>query len=355
MKQLFLLFTFLFIGSKMVFSQIGGNHTFAYVNIENSARHAALGGIIINQRDHNPALGYQNPALINKDMHQNISLTYANYLADLNHGFASYAHHFDKAGTFLFSIGFLDYGNFDKRDVTGFGIGEFRVTDYTFQVGYTKPLSEKWSMGSNLKFLYSAHEAFVSTGMAADLGTFYEDTSKLFTFGGVIKNAGVQILTFNNDGNRQPLPFDMQIAVSKKLRYNPMRFTAIVHHLHKWDLSYVNVNTRNKQIDLETNEIINQRVGFGHKLFLHTAFNAELIFSKNFQLRLGYNQLRRAQLSPEERRALTGFSYGFCLGIKTFTVSYGSAGFYPGIASHNFSIVKNLSELRNKNKNLLLD
>ena len=92
----------------MAFSQIGGNHTFAHVNIENSARHAALGGIIINQSDHNPALGYQNPALINKGMHQNISLTYANYLADLNHGFASYAHHFDKAGTFLFSIGFLE-------------------------------------------------------------------------------------------------------------------------------------------------------------------------------------------------------------------------------------------------------
>lgn len=354
MKSTTIVFLTVLLFNQLSFSQIGGNSTFSYVNIENSARHAALGGILINQTGHNPALGYQNPALINREMHNNLSMTYANYLADLNHGFASYGHHFEKAGTFLFSVGFLDYGEFDRRDVTGFDIGAFRVTDYTFQVGYVKPLSDKWTLGSNVKFLYSAHEAFVSTGMAADLGTFYEDTSKLISFGGLIKNAGVQILTFNNDGNRQPLPFDVQVAFSKKLRHNPLRFTGIIHHLHQWDISFVNTNTRNKQINLETNEVINQQIGFGHKLFLHFAFNAELILSDNFQIRMGYNQLRRAQLSPEERRAITGFSFGFCAGIKKFTLSYGSAGFYPGIATHTFSVSKNLSDLKKK-KNLLLD
>lgn len=65
-------------------AQIGGSRAFAFTLIENNARHTALGGVSIANTDHDPAAGFQNPALINHQMHNNVSLSYANHVADIN-------------------------------------------------------------------------------------------------------------------------------------------------------------------------------------------------------------------------------------------------------------------------------
>ncbi|NNJ56612.1 MAG: hypothetical protein HKP14_10780, partial [Bacteroidia bacterium] len=69
------------------FAQIGGTSAFTFALIENSAKHTALGGSSIANTDNDPASGFQNPALIHDGMHKTASLSYANYLADLNYGF----------------------------------------------------------------------------------------------------------------------------------------------------------------------------------------------------------------------------------------------------------------------------
>ena len=97
-------------------------------------------------------------------------------------------------------------------------------------------------------------------------------------------------------------------------------------------------------------QVKNQQIGFADKAMRHVIFNTELVFSDNFQLRFGYNHQRRAELSPEERRAMTGLSWGVGIGIKKFYLSYASAGFFPGINTNYFTVYRDLSGLGSANK-----
>ena len=337
-----------------VTAQIGGTSAFTFALIENSARHAALGGISIANTDSDPAAGFQNPALINASMHHSASLSYANHVADLNYGFASYGYSADTVSSWLLSIGYYDYGKFTRTNTSGEILGEFTVDDYNFQVGYSRQYTDKLSFGANGKFLYSVYEAYVSTAGALDLGFSYRDTAKLVNAAFLVKNMGYQFIRYDDNSPREPLPFDVQASISKKLAHNPLRFTLTLHNLHRWNNSYVNVNSRNKEIDLETNQIKNQELTFSQKAMRHVVFNTEFVFSDNFQLRMGYNHQRRAELGPENRRATTGFSWGFGIGVKKLTLSYGSAGYFPGIASNYFSVSRDLSGYKKKSKSKII-
>jgi len=330
------------------FAQIGGSSAFTFSLIENSARHTALGGISIANSDDDPASGFQNPALINKKMDNHASLSYANHVADINYGFASYAKQLDSLNLALFSIGFYDYGNFIRTNSAGDIIGEFDATDYTFQIGLNRKISDKITLGANGKFLYSVYEAYVSTAGAIDIGAQYADIENLMNIGLVIKNMGYQLIRYTESSPRENLPFDIQASISKKLAHNPLRFTLTLHNLHCWDNSYVNSNARNKEIDLETGVVKNQELTFGDKLMRHVIFNTEFIFSDHFQIRAGYNHQRRVELGPENSKASTGFSWGFSIGVKKLMLSYGSAGYFPGIAANYFSVSRDLSQLRSK-------
>ncbi len=329
-------------------AQIGGTSAFTFALIENSARHTALGGVSIVNTDADPAAGFQNPALINRSMHKSNSLSYANHVADLNYGFASYSHSFDTSSSWLFSIGYYDYGKFTRTSTAGDILGDFTVNDYNFQVGYSKQYTDKVSIGANGKFLYSVYDAYVSTAGALDLGISYRDTANLFSAAFLVKNMGYQFIRYDDNSPREPLPFDVQASISKKLAHNPLRFTLTLHNLHRWNNSYVNINARNKEIDLETGVVKNQELNFSQKAIRHVIFNTELVFSDNFQLRMGYNHQRRAELGPEDRRATTGFSWGFGIGIRKLMLSYGSAVYFPGIASNYFSVSRDLSRLKRK-------
>ena len=330
------------------FAQIGGTSAFTFSLIENSAHHTALGGISIANSGYDPSLAFQNPALLNNQMHNSVSLSYANQVADLNYGFGSYARSFDSLGNFMFSIGFYDYGTFTRTNNAGEVLGEFEAADYNFQVSYSNKYNDKISYGANGKFLYSAYEAYVSTAAAIDLGLQYYDSTQLLSAALLIKNAGYQLLRFSETSPREPLPFDIQASVSKKLEHNPLRFTLTLHNLHRWNNSYVNVNARNKEIDLETGLIRNQELSSTEKAMRHVIFNTEFVFSDNFQIRAGYNHQRRAELGPENRRALTGFSWGLGIGIKKLYLSYGSAGFFPGIATNYFTVSRYLSGFKKR-------
>lgn len=341
-------FVLLLLWSSISFAQIGGSSAFTFALIENSARHAALGGYSITNTASDPAAGYQNPALINIDMHNSASLSYANHVADLKYGFGSYSHSLDSIGSFLFTIGYYDYGVFTRTNAAGDILGDFTADDYNFQIGYSRPYNDKLSYGVNFKFLYSVYEAYVSTAGAFDFGASYRDDENLFTAGLLMKNVGYQFIRYDDNSPREPLPFDLQASVSKKLEHNPLRFTLLLHNLHRWNNSYVNVNARNREIDLETGEVKNQELSFGEKAMRHVLFNIELVFSEKFQLRTGYNHQRRAELGPENRRAMTGFSWGFDIGVKKLRLGYGSAGYFPGIASNYFTVSRDLTSFKRK-------
>lgn len=332
--------------SNSVMAQLGGRRAFSVLALDNSARVAALGGSTIALFDQDVNQAYQNPGLINPSMHHRASLSYVNYLADINNGSIGYARHFDSIGTFSANIFYINYGHFDETDETGRITGSFGAYDYNFQIGYGKQYNEYFRYGTAVKFIYSVYEAFVATAGAIDVSGVYHRPDKRFTATILMKNLGFNFIPY--DQNREPLPFEIQAGISKKLEHNPLRFGIIAHNLQQPDLSYVNPNRRNREIDLETGEIINREASLGDKIMRHIILNGELVFSENLQLAFGYNHQRRRELSPENRKALTGFSWGFNISVKKIALSYGMSSYFPGLASNTFTISRNLSDLKRK-------
>ncbi|MCB9245832.1 MAG: type IX secretion system protein PorQ [Flavobacteriales bacterium] len=332
--------------ANMAQAQIGGQRSFAFVHIEPTARLAALGGSGLTLYDQDITSSFVNPSMHNESMHNRASLGYTNYLADINNAYAGYAIHFDSVGTFSGHIVFMDYGKFDETDETGKVTGQFYANDYIFQIGYGRKFRDdpRFTYGISFKFLYSAYEAYVATAGAFDGALSYVNEERKMAVTAMFRNLGYNFIPF--DETREKLPFDIRVGYAKKLEHNPLRFCVVAHNLQRPDISYVNVNKRNKEIDLQTGQVKNEQIGFGEKVMRHFNFGGELVFSENLQLRLGYNYQRRAELGPETVKGATGFSWGVGFGIKKLKVDYAMVTYFPGISTQYFTVSRNIRDFR---------
>lgn len=349
MKQLLSLLLFVCI-YQFSFGQIGGDNTYEFLNISSSARISALGGAHIAVKDNDPFLGIENPSLLNKTMDNKLALTYTNYLSDINQGLASYTKNIDSVGTFSLGVKYLDYGDFTETDNAGNEIGSFTAGEYAFIIGYGRDLDTNFSVGMNVKTIISSFYDYNSVGIAADFGATYQSLDRNFTMAVVVKNVGSQLTSYANEDN-EDLPFEIQYGLTKRFENVPIRLGLTFQHLNNWDLSYENPNEEESTVlssfsdnDNEDNEDNNK---FLKNLGKHLIFSTEFLISENFNVRLGYNYLKRTELVVDEKLGTIGLSWGFGLRVNRFHLSYGRSAFHQAGAVNTFSVVTKLSDFIN--------
>jgi hypothetical protein len=350
MRKIILL-AFLFLSVKG-FSQVGGAGIYEFLNLSNSARATSLGGTVISIRDNDLNLSVVNPALLDSTQNNQLAFNYTKYLPDVNvnYGFVSYARHFSNIGTFNGNIQYIDYGRFRETDVSGTEIGSFTASDYSFNLGYGRPIGKGdsnrlISIGANAKFIYSQLYTYTSSGAAVDLGLNYYCAKRNFSASILIRNMGREFKDYTN-GNREPLPFEILAGVSFKPKHAPFRLSVTGTHLQLWDLTYVDPSNPPLTTDPLTGAPVQQNNFkiFGDKLMRHLLFGGELLITKNLNLRIGYNYERREELMVDSRRGFIGTSFGFGFRIYKFHLSYGHAAYHIAGGSNTFSITTNLSD-----------
>ena len=337
---------FCVFSSSCLFSQYGGNTTYKFLSLPVSARVAALGGYGPALKDGDVNLALQNPSLLDSTMNNCLGLSYINYFADINYGYAGYARHYTGIGSFGVGVQFINYGKFTSADPTGTITGQFKAAEYAFNLGYGKKLDSVLSVGANVKVLYSALEQYYSSALAADVGITYQNIPHFFTAALIIKNTGVQLKSYT-EGNKEPLPFEVQAGISRKLSKAPFRFSITFQHLEKWDMTYDDPNDPNEKVNAITGEVEHKRSKTGiftDKLMRHVVPGVEILISKNIHLRVGYNYQRRQELKLENRPGMTGFSFGLGIKISKFQLSYGRASYHLAGASNHFTISTNLND-----------
>ena len=67
--------------------QLGGNATYAFLNLTNSARVASLGGKVVSIWDDDLNLPFHNPSLLHEGMSNHLVVNYVNYFSDINYGY----------------------------------------------------------------------------------------------------------------------------------------------------------------------------------------------------------------------------------------------------------------------------
>jgi len=282
-------------------------------------------------------------------MNGNLALSFVNYFENIKYGSFAVAKHFKHGGNFYTGFNYIDYGKMDRTDATGRVYGTFGAHETCVNLAYAHPvLDSGFSIGVNLKTIYSNMDVYTSNGMALDFGATYCHPKNNFTVAAVAKNVG-KIWNAYKDGHNEKLPFEVQIGVSMRSRLFPVRVSLIYENLEKWDLMYHDPSAPYPR-DPTTGELMeeNKTKVFGDRLMRHIVVGTEFIITKNLFLRVGYNYQRMVELNNPSRNEFSGFSFGFGFRVYKFHFSYGRAVYNLAGATNNFSMCFDLNSFFRK-------
>jgi len=329
-------------------AQIGGQQVYSFLQLPASARIAGLGGNLITVMDDDINLAAANPAALNPAMHQQIGISHSFHVDGITHGYAAYGHHQESLKTtFHGSLRYISYGEFQRTNAFFQNEGTFRAGEYALTLGAARTFEDRLTLGVNVKAINSQLESYTSFALAADFAAVYRDTAANLTISIVFQNAGHQLSTY--DGvNREPMPFEIQAGISKRLRYLPFRFSIIYHNLQRWNILYDDPNAEQGTLFLGQDPAESEGNPVLDNFFRHFIFNGELLLgaNDNFRLRVGYNHLIRRELSVDNYGSMAGFSFGVGFKVNRFRIDYGRYTYHMAGGQNHFSISTNLREFK---------
>jgi hypothetical protein len=336
MKKLALL---LFLFSINMFSQVGGESIYNFLNLTGSAKQAALGGNVLTLlNDVNQPIW--NPSTINQELDGKLGVNYLNFLGDINYLSAAYAFMPNRhVGTFHVGVNYLSYGTFIGADEGGIETGEFKAFDLAISAGYAYNFKRSdFFIGSNVKLINSVIDNYSSFGFAFDLGLLYYNEYNPFRATLVLRNMGYQVTAYDNV--REKLPFQIDLGVSYKLENVPIRLHLTVANLQKWNLAVSNPSNSLTDFDGNTTE---ERITWFNNTMRHATIAAELFPESVINLMLGYNFRRGSELSLNNARTFAGFTAGFGINFRKFSFIYGFSKYSPASNTSTFSLQINLN------------
>lgn len=329
----------------------GGQYAFTFLRLAQSPHISALGGINVSNPAHDVSLGLQNPALMRPALHNSLSLSYNSFYSGIAVSNLAYGYHSPKLATsFILGVTYVNYGAFDATDNLGNVTGTFHATDFAVSLGAARQYGERWRYGAALKLAYSSLADKVASGLLADVGITYTDTANLISVGTAAKNVGFMMQHYVGSP-AEPLPFDVQLGISKRFAHLPLRVMATLHHLYEWDVRY------NNPADIESTTLLGTpdssaagKSYFVDKLFRHFIFGAELVPGGRLTLGVAYNHLRRGELAIKDKTGLAGFSFGIGVNLGKLQVHYARSYYHIAGAYNEFGLGMNLGRLTSLGK-----
>lgn len=325
-------------------AQLGGQTAFRILDIPSSARIAALGGSPYALYDNDLNLGIFNPGLLNKEMGKQVALSYLPWIDGIDMGYASYAHHCDSIKTtFAGTVQYVDYGSAPRTDETGTQIGTWSANEQVVQIGAAHPIDSVFSIGANLKYIASHLDTYTSSGVAADIGGVFFKRRYNLCIAATLRNIGFQTSRYTDQ--KEKLPFQAQVAATYKFRHAPFRLGLSFDNLQQWDLTFDDPNAQ-AQIDPITGETIVDEVTFLDRAKLHVVPSAEIVFGRNFMLRVAYNFRRREELRLDEKPGAVGLSFGLGLKVSKLHISYGFAQYHLAGTTNTFTLAMRFADFK---------
>jgi len=338
MKRTSSVFTLVLLCAVSLCGQIGGDFAFQFLQLSPSARATALGGVANAVSDGDIGLAYYHPAMLSEETHQAIGFHHSFYAAGISHGLVSYGSTLGNTGIHAQGgIQYIDYGSFDGFNTQGEATAAFEAGDIAIFVGASRAIYEKLTAGVNIKFVQSNLGNYSSAAVAMDLSFIYHDDVQNLGLSLLVRNVGVQISSF--DEVEENLPLDIQLGITKRLKYLPFRVGAVLHTLNRWDLGYDDPRL-DEPGSLFGTEETDSELSFLNKFSRHLVLNGEFLLGpkENFNLRFSYSNQRRAELQVASFRNLAGFAFGFGLRANRFHIDYGARILHVAGTAHHFSL-----------------
>jgi hypothetical protein len=316
--------------------QSNANEVYQFLTLPYTAKATSLGGINISHLGSDLGLAMYNPALLDPSMGKTLHLSVKSYFSNIQQYDFSGAHYLPKKKWVLgWGIHYMGYGNIKMTDVSGNDMGNFLANDYVAQVSMATLFRKNINLAATLKFINSNYGVYKSTGLAMDLSMVYTSSSNLLRASILANNIGGQLSSYTE---KERLPLNIIMGVSKKLENAPIEFSITAQRLSIWNNTFYDPGFYS---------------GEGYKapsatqdIFNHLIIGAEANLGEQVSLDFGYNFIRRFDLNIQNQQNwFNGFSAGLGLKLPRVTIQYGNAFFQRNLY-HHFSIFYSLKNER---------
>lgn len=327
-----------FLPFSLVSQTLGGSSTFQFLKLQQVPQAAALGGRNVSLIKGGIGMSQENPALLNNDHHGEAAAHFT-FLAPSVTGLLALAgYHEKKTGTdFSLGISHLLYGDEWQTDAGGNVMGTFRSYDQWVAVTASRRYGERWRYGLTARLIQSRYGPFGSSGLAADAGLTYTDTTRRIRIGFSVKNMGGQLKTYNGQG--EDMPFDMLLGISRQLEKAPLRFSLTAQRLNRFNILYNDTSFNSSNTGRAGLK------GWGDQLISHLIIGTEVFLGDKIILSGGFNILRRMELTARNTTSgLTGFSYGLTFQHGRLNFQYARSHFQAALSHHLVSFAVSLSK-----------
>lgn len=227
-KILFSLTAFLLLPIFATQAQVGITAV-PFLQIEPDSRSTGMGNTGVAVADNASAI-FWNPAGLAFQNQNQISVTHANWLpafnADLFYDYLVGTYHVDGIGTIGGHITFLNLGEQIRTDETGLELGRFNSFEISAGLSYGFSISENFSVGTGLRYIYSSladgsvsgQEISPGSSVGIDLAALYKtdpfqvgSRQASFNAGFNLSNIGPGI-QYTDNAQKDPLPTVMRLG-----------------------------------------------------------------------------------------------------------------------------------------------
>ena len=301
------------------------NGTFRALTDANSARVVALGGLPLPVHDGDLQTAVFNPSAISPEMNNQMTLSYVgDFNIGTNFATAQYSHTFEHLGSFAASVQYYNYGDMQYASESGYTDGStFNVSDYAVTLGWGRELTDKWSIGANLKYAGLQYESSRAGALGVDVAaTYWSYSNWAFTL--AARNIGRQLYCEEMYLENKWLPFSLDFMASKKLDHLPLTIIMGYKDIQHWNKLYYDPLDLAGYYDPITGDYNEPSTvaKFFTNLGCHLVIGGEMALGKNLVLRASYNYETYRNMGVPEKRSLVGFSAGFGVKIKAFQLDY---------------------------------
>lgn len=230
------------------------NTAVPFLRITPDARSGAMGDVGIGLSPDASSIYWNTAKLAFAPKSLGIAISYTPWLKELVNDI--YLAHLavykkiDDLSTITFGLKYFSLGNITFTDISGNTIGDFKPHEFHFQTGYARKLSDKFSTGLNLGYIYSnlASGQSVSgipikagVGAAADISFMYhnehikigEGGKSTLNIGATISNIGNKITYTENAQNKDFIPTNLGIGSALTMRFDDFNRLTLAIDINK--------------------------------------------------------------------------------------------------------------------------
>ena len=205
-----------------------------FLNVGAGAQQTAMGEAVTSIEGSSLSMFYNPAAMARLTSLYDVDLGQTRWIADINHNFASVAISPSNGdyGVFGLTLQFVDYGDLQETMRSGneqgfLDLGTFRPTASAIGLGYARALSDRFSVGGNVKFVtQNLGDAATSLDLQGnplktqsskdvlvfDFGMLYKTGYKSLNFGVAIRNFSQEV-RYEREGFQLPLIFKIGVSI----------------------------------------------------------------------------------------------------------------------------------------------